>query len=93
LALAAEAVGTDAAREVAAVVREVAGVLRAWPDAREVMFRMIVSRSVVTGREEELFTALSECEEMYYRIGPSFGTDVEAWLERRGECGVVRPDS
>jgi tetratricopeptide (TPR) repeat protein len=88
LAGVAERVGTDAARAVAAVVRDVAGILARWPDAREAMLGMIAAPSVVTGREEELFGELSQCEEEYhrvghYRAGPSFAADVEEWLEKR----------
>jgi len=85
LALAAEAVGTYGARQVAGVVREVIAVLRKWTDAREAMFRMIATRSVVTAREEELFAALSKCEEVYYRVGRSFADDVSEWLESQTE--------
>lgn len=86
LVAAAERVGTDAARAVAAVVRDVAGVLVGWPGARAAMFRMIATRSIVTGREDELFRELSRCEACYYSAGRypgEFGADVEAWLEKR----------
>jgi hypothetical protein len=86
LARAAEAVGTDAARAVAVIVRNVARILAACPGARETMFRMIATQSLVTGREEELFGALSECEERYRRVGcrpGEFEADVEAWLDQR----------
>jgi hypothetical protein len=83
LAQAADAVGTDAARQVAGVVREVARVLGKWPMARETMFRMIASPSETDGQQHEIFHALSRCEEVYCRIGPSFGDDVEAWLDKQ----------
>jgi hypothetical protein len=86
LARAAEAVGTDAARAVAVIARDVTGILAGWPGAREAMFRMIATRSLVTGREEELFGALSECEGRYHRVGRrpgEFVADVEAWLDQR----------
>ena len=86
LARAAEAVGTDAARSVAAIVRDVAGILAGWPGARQAMLQMIAGRSPVTGREEELFNALSACEERYNRAGSrpgKFVADVEAWFEEQ----------
>jgi hypothetical protein len=86
LARAAEAVGTDAARAVAVIVRDVAAILAGWPGAREAMFQMIANRSLLTGREEELFGALSECEGRYHRVGcrpGEFVEDVEAWLDQR----------
>ena len=87
LARAAEAVGTDGALAVAAVVRDVAGVLACWPGAPETMFRMIANPSAVTGQEEELFTLLSRCEESYARVAHSFAADIEAWLERQARDG------
>jgi tetratricopeptide (TPR) repeat protein len=88
LACAAERVGTDAARAVAAVVRDVAGVLTRCPGAREAMFRMIAAGSELTGPEDELFRELSRCEDWYYRVvqapgGRSFAADVERWLDAR----------
>ncbi len=83
LARAAEEVGTDKSRAVAAVVREVAKVLQEWPSARESMFQMIANQSVEVDEEDQLFQSLARCEESYNRIGPSFGSDVEAWLEKR----------
>jgi tetratricopeptide (TPR) repeat protein len=89
LALAAERVGTDAARAVAVVVRDVAHILAGWPGAREAMFQMVATGSVATGREGELFEALSQCEGRYDWAGHfpgEFALDVEAWLSR--EAGV-----
>jgi len=88
LARALERVGTDAARAVARVVGDVANLLAGWPGAREAMFRMIATRSVVTGRDDELFRHLAGFEDRYCRVGlnrdgPSLAADVEEWLERR----------
>jgi hypothetical protein len=88
LARAVERVGTGSARTVAAIVRDLATVLAGWPGAREVMSRMLATRSRVAGREEELFGELMRCEDRYYRAGRypgEFVTDVEAWLERESE--------
>jgi hypothetical protein len=92
LAVAAEQVGTDATRAVAAIARDVAAVLARLPGARETMFQMIATRSPATGRDDELFRELSRCEERYYRegqypTGPSFADDVEAWFDRHGAEG------
>jgi tetratricopeptide (TPR) repeat protein len=84
LARAAETVGTTAAREVAAVVRDVAHVLGTRPAAREAMARMLLTPSETGGREEEeIFEALSRCEASYDRVGHAFAADVEAWLDRQ----------
>ncbi|HEY2787076.1 MAG TPA: hypothetical protein VGJ05_19095 [Fimbriiglobus sp.] len=81
LARAAEEVGTEKSRAVAAIVREVIRILQKFPAAKSAMFQMIAIQSEKTGIEERLFLALSGCEEAYNRIGPSFGADVESWLE------------
>ncbi len=89
LALAAEAVGTDAACEVAKIVRDVAAILKNWPGAREAMFQMIAERSLASGAVEELFNALSASEERYGRVGRrpgEFLADIEAWFEEMAEA-------
>jgi hypothetical protein len=86
LARAADAVGTDASRAVADIVRDVAGLLAGCPGAREVMFHMIATRSAATGPVEALFDALSHCEGRYRGVGRypgEFVADVEAWADRR----------
>jgi hypothetical protein len=86
LARASESVGTLAARQVATIVRDVAGILARRPDAREAMFQMITGDAVARDAEEDLFGALSECEERYIRAGShpgEFVADIEAWFERR----------
>lgn len=86
LAAAAERIETDAARAVAAVIREVAGLLTKWPGAREALFRMMATGVSTPVWEDEFFRQLSQCEEQYYRVGqyrngPSFAMDVEEWFE------------
>ena len=83
LAQAADEVGTDASRAVGAIVRDVAAILHARPDARETMFRMIANRSLLTGRDDELFRALSRCEQSYDWARMAFVTDVEQWVDRQ----------
>jgi tetratricopeptide (TPR) repeat protein len=83
LARAAEEVGTNSAREMAAIVRDVARVLNKWPAAREAMFRIITTQAEATDQETEIFEALSQCEERYHQSESSFEADAEAWLERR----------
>jgi len=83
LARAAEAVGTPATRAVAAVVRDVAGVLAARPEARAAMVRMLTTQDETGAREDEIFAALSECEAAYHQVAIVFAGDVEAWLERQ----------
>jgi hypothetical protein len=85
LARAADEVGTHATRAVAAVMREVAGVLVKWPHARESMFTMIASQAELTESEQELFEALSRCEGYYDRVGQSFSADVEEWFEAQAK--------
>jgi hypothetical protein len=83
LAPAADEIGTEATRAVAAVIRDVAGVLAKWPHARESMFRMIASQAELMSNEEELFEALSRCEANYGCVGPAFSANVEEWFEVR----------
>jgi tetratricopeptide (TPR) repeat protein len=83
LARAAEDVGTNSARELAAIVRDVARVLNKWPAAPEAMFRIITTHAEATDQETEIFEALSQCEERYRHIESSFEADAEAWLERQ----------
>ena len=84
LAAACDRVGTDAARAVGAVVRDVKQSLCGMPDAREVMFRMIASHSSLGGREDEIFQILTRHEAAYGRLATAFGEDVEAYFERVG---------
>jgi hypothetical protein len=86
LARVAESVETPAAREVATIVRDVAGILARRPDARQAMFQMITGDAVARDAEDDLFGAFSECEERYLRAGTrpgEFVADIEAWFERR----------
>jgi tetratricopeptide (TPR) repeat protein len=83
LACAAEEVGTNSAREMAAIVRDVARVLNKWSTAREAMFRIVTTQAEATDQETEIFEALSQCEERYHRVANPFEADLEAWLERR----------
>jgi tetratricopeptide (TPR) repeat protein len=84
LASTCDRVGTDAARAVAAIVRDVERFLHASPDARDVMFRMIANRTSPGGREDQIFLFLSGHEGVYGRVAQTFGLDVESWFERQG---------
>ena len=53
---------------------------RIW-GAREAMFQMIAARALATGNVDELFKALTRCEQSYYKVSPKFLGEVEAWLE------------
>jgi tetratricopeptide (TPR) repeat protein len=85
LARAAEQIGTHGARAVAAIVRDVAQVLVAWPTARDTMYRMMATHSGAGQQEQEICAALFQCEERYGRVVNAFMTDVEAWLDRKAE--------
>jgi len=85
LARAAEAVGTDASRAVAEIVRDVAGILAGFSGAREAMFQMIAGRSADAGAADALFAALADCEGRYRHVGRypgEFAADIEAWADR-----------
>lgn len=83
LAHAAHEVGTKSAREVAEIVRELAGVLRTRPGARQAMVRFISTQAEASDEETKTFEALSWYERRYQRVQRSFDADVEAWLEKQ----------
>jgi tetratricopeptide (TPR) repeat protein len=85
LAKACDTVGTESARDVADIVRDVARVLAARRDARDAMVNLITTPAPVGGRDENLFDRLADCEARYGRVGRSpaeFVTDVEEWFDR-----------
>jgi hypothetical protein len=68
------------------IVRDVAGILARRPDAREAMFQMLTGDAVAHDADDDLFGALSECEERYLRTGTrpgEFVADIETWFEPR----------
>jgi hypothetical protein len=86
LAKACDTVGTALARAVAAIVRDVARVLDARPDARDAIFGLITTPAPIGDRDEDLFGRLADCEARYGRVGrypAEFVTDVEEWFERK----------
>jgi hypothetical protein len=87
LATACDRVGTESARSVAAIVRKISQVLRARPDARETMFRMIATQSILQGKDDELYRDLADCATEYHWIAVAFGRDVDAHFERIESSG------
>jgi hypothetical protein len=87
LATACDRIETASARGVAAIVRKISQILRARPDARETMFRMIATQSTLQGKDDELYRDLAESETEYHWIAVAFGRDVDAHFERALSSG------
>jgi tetratricopeptide (TPR) repeat protein len=87
---AAEEVGTDAAREVAATLKEVSRILKARPEARWEALGEFMAAPVVDGQvgredleaHQEFLEAVYSCEDRYYGAQSQFVIDVEEWVER-----------
>jgi hypothetical protein len=83
LARAAQNVGTDSAREVTVILRDLAQLLRSRPGTRAKMIHFITTQAQANDEETEIFELLSRYEDRYHRVEGTFDADVEAWLENQ----------
>jgi hypothetical protein len=81
---AAREVGTDAAKEVAAVLEVVAHHLEGWYAVGDRQEDAALDEEGDFPEEpDELSEVLSGCEDRYYQVQSQFVRDVETWLEER----------
>jgi hypothetical protein len=79
---AANEVGTDASREVAAVLEEVSQRLEAGAEEFGRQLDETLEQADEDSQELEIVERLYECEDRYFRVQSQFVQDVENWLEK-----------